>query len=54
MTVALVEGRAFDPRPRHTKDVIKWYQILPCLAHMRIGIASLSSQTLFKTEVEGD
>jgi len=42
-------GKPFYPRPRNTKDVIK---ILPDASlfsaqHKRIGLASLSSQTLF-------
>ena len=34
--------------PRHTKDVIKWYQWLPCLAlsSIRQALASLLSQTM--------
>ena len=45
-------GRGFDPRPRRTKDVIKMVPdaFLLRAQHIRIhvGLASLSSQTLFK------
>ena len=39
----------------HTKDIIKWYQMLPRLALrllITIGLASLSFQTSFKIEMD--
>jgi len=43
-------GRGFDCRPRHTKDVIKMVPDTSLLSdqHIRIGLASLSSQTSLK------
>jgi len=43
-------GRWFDPRPRHTKDVIKMVPDACLLSaqHIRTGLASLSSQTSLK------
>jgi len=43
-------GRGFDPRPRHTKDVIKMVPDASMLRaqHIMIGLASLPSQTLLK------
>ena len=43
-------GRGFDPRPRHTKDVIKMVPDASLLSaqHTRTGLASLSSQTSLK------
>ena len=44
-------GRGFDPRPRHTKDVIKMVpdaSLLGAQHNIRTGLASLSSQTSFK------
>ena len=43
-------GRGFDPRPRHTKDVIKMVPNASLLSaqHIRTGLVSLSSQTLLK------
>ena len=43
-------GRGFDPRPRHTKDVIKMVPDASLLSaqHIRTGLASLSSQNLVK------
>ena len=42
----------FDHRPRHTKDVIYVqmvpYALLLSVQHIRIGLASPSSQTSFK------
>ena len=45
-------GRGFDPRPRHTKDVIKMVPDASLFGaqHIRTGLASLSSQTSFKTK----
>ena len=47
-------GRGFDPRPRHTKDVIKMVPDASLLGtqHIRTGLASLSSQTSFKKEMD--
>jgi len=47
-------GRGFDPRSRHTKDVIKMVTDASLLSaqHKRIGLASLSSQTSFKNEMD--
>jgi len=44
------EGRGFDPRPRHTKDVIQMVPDASLLGaqHIRTGLASLSSQTSLK------
>jgi len=46
-------GRRFDPRPRHTKDVIKIVPDASLLSaqHM-IGLTCLSSQTSFKKEMD--
>ena len=45
-----VVGRGFDPRPRHTKDVIKMVPDASLLGaqHIRTGLVSLSSQNSFK------
>ena len=47
-------GRGFDPRPRHTKEVIKMVPdvVLLSAQHIRTGLASLSSQTSFKKEMD--
>ena len=47
-------GHGFDPRPRHTKDVIKMVPDASLLGaqHIRTGLASLSSQTSFKKEMD--
>jgi len=47
-------GRGFDPRPRHTKDVINKVPDASLLSaqHIRTGLASLSSQTSFKKEMD--
>ena len=43
-------GRGFDPRPLHTKEVIKMVPDASLLSaqHIRTDLASLSSQTSFK------
>jgi len=43
-------GRGFDPRPRHTKAIIKMVPDASLLSaqHIRIGLASRPSQTLFQ------
>ena len=47
-------GRGFDPRPPHTKDVIKMVPDASLLSaqHIRTGLASLSSQTSLKKEMD--
>ena len=47
-------GHGFDPRPRHTKDVIKMVPDASLLGaqHIRTGLASLSSQTSLKKEMD--
>jgi len=44
-------GGGFDPRSRHTKDVIKMIPDASLLGaqHIRIGLASLFPHTLLKT-----
>ena len=50
MVLKVVGGRGFDPRPRHTKDVIKMVPDAYLLGaqHIRTGLACLSSPTSFK------
>ena len=47
-------GRGFDPRPRHTKDVIKMVPDASLLGaqHIRTGLASLTSQNSLKKEMD--
>ena len=49
-----VGGRGFDPRPRHTKDVIKMVPDASLLGaqHIRTSLAPLSSQTSLKKEMD--
>ena len=51
--IGAAEGCGFDPRPRHTKDIIKMVPDASLLSaqHIRTVLASLSSQTLFKKEM---
>ena len=48
-------GRGFDPRPRHTKAIIKMVPDASLLRaqHIRIGLASHPSQTLFQKNEMG-
>ena len=47
-------GHGFDPRPRHTKDVINMVPdaFLLSAQHIRTGLAALFSQTSLKKKLD--
>ena len=49
LRVQEVPGSIHSQGPRHTKDVIKWYQLFPCLA-LNIKKGNTGSFSRIKTE----